>query len=170
MDHPPLIKVESHAKDETPTDFFGSHCDHHRTLILEYCTLALQPDLSTTDEDRIHDILAQSLDDPLLSFWLDEADHWIEHHLNLLTEDSLKHQQNQLRRRLGPTRITHFWDDLQQRTKALQVYLQQAGLYAGAIDGIMGPRTLLAVESLRQEAPASYLTHPLDRLSTSFGR
>ncbi|NJL46906.1 MAG: peptidoglycan-binding protein [Leptolyngbyaceae cyanobacterium SM2_5_2] len=153
MDHAPAFDAEPLAMDQPATEPLRQRSDPYQSIILNYCTLALQPELSAADEAAMGDILAQSVDDPLLSFWLDEADHWIGHRLGLMPESTLKQQQGKLRRQLGKTWIDAFLDDLQQRTKALQAYLKRAGFYSGAIDGVMGPRTVLAVESLKQQEP-----------------
>ncbi len=152
-DHTPTFDTQSQPMDQIATAIFGQRSDRYQALILNYCTLALQPELSEADEAAMGEILAQAVEDPLLSFWLDEADHWLGHQLQLLQEDTLKHQQGKLRRQLGQTWINAFLDDLQQRTKALQAYLKRVGLYSGAIDGVMGPRTVVAVESLQHHEP-----------------
>jgi hypothetical protein len=166
MDHAPAFKTEPGPADQTATELFRQCSGSHQALILNYCTLAMQPTLSEADETKMSEILAQSLADPILSFWLDEADYWVGHHLNLLQDDALKQQQGKLRRRLGQTWINTFLDDLQQRTKTLQAYLKRAGLYSGAIDGVMGPSTVLAVESLRQHESDAL---PLEVLMGTFG-
>ena len=167
----PLMVVDSSAPDpwaalltasgEAPIDGLRQALQRHRPTLIEYCTLALQPTLSDADEDRLGTILAQAVDDPLLSFWLDEADDWVGGHLNLLPEEALKQQQGKLRRIIGQTWVDTLWNDLQHRTKALQAYLKRVGVYSGAIDGIMGPRTQHAIESLQtvypEDLPLGYL-------------
>jgi hypothetical protein len=126
-----------------------------------YCGLALQPALTAADEDRLAAILAQAVDDPLLSFWLDEADGWVAEQLNILPPEALRQQQAKLRRTLGQTWVNGVCQDLLSRTKALQTYLRRVGVYSGAIDGVLGPRTQRAIESLQKtypdELPLGYL-------------
>jgi hypothetical protein len=83
--------------------------------------------------------LAQAVDDPLLSFWLDEADDWVGEHLNLLPEEALKQQQGKLRRIIGQTWVDTLWNDLQHRTKALQAYLKRVGVYRALSTALWGP-------------------------------
>ncbi|MBE9136513.1 peptidoglycan-binding protein [Nodosilinea sp. LEGE 07088] len=125
----------------------------HRTVLVDYCTLALQPTLSVDDEDRLSNILTQAVDNPLLSFWLDEADCWVDEQLGVLSDEALKQQQSKLKRLIGQTWVDTLWNDLQHRTKALQSYLKRLGVYSGAIDGIMGPSTQHAIESLKTARP-----------------
>ncbi|MGB3309378.1 MAG: peptidoglycan-binding domain-containing protein [Nodosilinea sp.] len=149
------------AQGEIPFDGLGQALRQHRSNLIKYCTLALQPTLSADDETRLDDILAQAVDDPLLSFWLDEADGWVGEQLDLLPEETLKQQQSKLRRTIGQTWVDTLWHDLQHRTKALQAYLKRVGVYSGAIDGIMGPHTQHAIESLKtvypDDLPLGYL-------------
>ncbi|PSR16024.1 hypothetical protein C8255_20010 [filamentous cyanobacterium CCP3] len=139
------------AQGERPLDGLRQALRQHRPTLIAYCTLALQPTLSADDETRLEQILAQAVDDPLLSFWLDEADGWVGEQLQLLPEDLFKQQQGKLRRIIGQTWVDTLWHDLQHRTKALQAYLKRVGVYSGAIDGIMGPTTQRAIESLKTE-------------------
>ncbi|WP_026072766.1 peptidoglycan-binding domain-containing protein [Nodosilinea nodulosa] len=141
------------AKGELPLDGLRQGLRRHAPTLIDYCTLALQPSLSAEDEARLDTILTQAIDDPLLSFWLDEADGWVDGQLNLLPEEVLKQQQGKLRRMIGQTWVDTLWNDLQHGTKALQAYLKRVGVYSGAIDGIMGPRTQRAIESLKTAYP-----------------
>lgn len=147
--NPALLAVEG----EVPLDGLRLALQQYRSTLVHYCTLALQPDLSADDETRLGRILAQAVDDPLLSFWLDEADSWVAKHLDLLPEETLQQQQGKLRRILGQTWVDTLWQDLQHRTKALQAYLKRVGVYSGAIDGVMGPTTQHAIESLKTAYP-----------------
>ncbi|MFQ4135231.1 peptidoglycan-binding domain-containing protein [Nodosilinea sp. PGN35] len=141
------------GQGENPLDDLSQALRRHRATLIDYCTLALQPQLSAPDETRLGAILDQAVDDPWLSFWLDEADGWVSEHLQLLPEEALRQQQSKLRRTLSQTWVDTFWNDLQHRTKALQTYLKRVGVYSGAIDGIMGPTTQRAVESLKTAYP-----------------
>lgn len=141
------------ATGELPVDGLKRGLQQHYATLIDYCTLALQSTLSGDDEARLEDILAQAVDDPLLSFWLDEADGWVGEQLDLLSEEALKQQQGKLRRIIGQTWVDTLWADLQHRTKALQAYLTRVGVYSGAIDGILGPNTQHAIESLKTAYP-----------------
>jgi hypothetical protein len=144
FEHPPLPSA-----DTTMQAFVEASARLQQT-ILEYCALALQDTLSEPDEIRLEAMLMQATDNSLLSFWLDEADYWVAHCCGDLDEATIAQQQEKLKRIIGQTWVDSLWSDLQNRTKALQAYLQRLGLYAGAIDGIMGPNTQLAMESLRR--------------------
>lgn len=141
------------ARENGPIDELRQALQHHRTTLVDYCALALKPHLSTADAERLGTILDQAIDDPLLSFWLDEADGWVGEHLNLMPTDVLRQQQSRLQRILGQTWVDTLWNDLQHGTKALQAYLKRVGVYSGAIDGIMGPTTQRAIESLKTAYP-----------------
>jgi hypothetical protein len=157
----PLITDRLSRGEFAPADELMQSLEQHRPTLITYCTLALQPSLGDADEDRMAAILTQAMDDPLLSFWLDEADCWVGEHLQALSADALKQQQSKLKRIIGQTWVDALWHDLQNRTKALQAYLKRAGVYSGAIDGIMGPTTQHAIESLKtaypDELPLGYL-------------
>ncbi|MGF1520385.1 MAG: peptidoglycan-binding protein [Nodosilinea sp.] len=156
-----LLTAREEGRGEGPAAGLMQALRQHHTTLIDYCTLALQPSLSATDEDRLEEILAQAVDDPLLSFWVEEADCWVGEQLDLLSEDALKQQQNKLKRMIGQTWVDTLWHDLQHRTKALQAYLKRVGVYTGAIDGVMGPSTQHAIESLKtvypDELPLGYL-------------
>ena len=141
------------AEGVRPLDGLGQTLQQHHSTLVTYCTLALQPTLAADDETRLGEILAQAVDDPLLSFWLDEVDSWVSEQLELLPKETLKQQQGKLRRIIGQTWVDTLWQDLQNRTKALQAYLKRAGVYSGAIDGVVGPSTKHAIESLKLAYP-----------------
>lgn len=141
------------ATGELPADGLKQGLQQHYATLIDYCTLALQSTLTIDDEDRLEAILTQAVDDPLLSFWLDEADGWVGEQLDLLSEQALEQQQGKLRRIIGQTWVDTLWADLQHRTKALQAYLTRVGVYSGAIDGILGPNTQHAIESLKTTYP-----------------
>jgi len=74
------------------------HAATYQTMIRtvqEYTELALLPELSEADADRMYAILVQAGNDPLLSFWLDEMDHCIGHRLSLMDEESQKQYKEQ---------------------------------------------------------------------------
>lgn len=141
------------ARAHAPIEELRQALQYHHPTLVDYCTLALQPQLSAADEDRLGAILDQAVDDPLLSFWIDEADGWVGEQLNLMPVEGLRQQQHKLQRTLSQTWVDTLWHDLQHRTKTLQAYLKRVGVYSGAIDGIMGPTTQRAIESLRTACP-----------------
>jgi hypothetical protein len=152
MDHA-TVPLEAPLPDDMAIDPLIAASARYREVLIEYCHLACLSDLSDQDAQRMEAILTQATQDPLLSFWLDEADYWLADQLNLLDEEWTQQQQVKLKRLIGQTWVDSIWSDLQNRTKALQAYLQRLGLYTGDIDGIMGPNTRLAIESLRNGYP-----------------
>lgn len=53
------------------------------TLVREYCRLAVKPTLSEQDSDRLGELLTLAEQDGRLDFWINEADHFIDHALGL---------------------------------------------------------------------------------------
>lgn len=130
-----------------------SESARYKDLVLEYCNLALSPSLNETQQAQMEAILLAAVKNPLLSLWIDEADHWVAHRLHLMDETFLQQQQAKLRQVLSQPWIDAFWADLQHCTKTLQLYLSRLGIYAGAIDGVMGPMTEMALETWRHTSP-----------------
>lgn len=132
-----------------------NQADDYQGVVLEYCQLALQPTLNDAEQDRMADILNEATQDAVLGFWLEEADHLVAHHLGLIDADFIQEQQDRFR-------YLRLWQDLESRTKVLQVYLHRQGVYQGSIDGVMGPST--------QQALREHLkTEPDDLASVRFG-
>jgi hypothetical protein len=127
--------------------------DGYRALLLEYCVLALKPFLTEAEQDRMAAILEMGTEDNVLSFWLEEGDHLVAHHLGLIDEGFIKSQQDQFRRSMGQNRVGNLWRDLQSSTKVLQAYLYRQGFYQGSIDGVMGPSTQEALRKLLEKQP-----------------
>ena len=122
-------------------------------IIGEYCTLASQRALSEQQADRLEQIFQNAQSDPWLDFLIDEADHILAHELGLIKEQVIQHQLHELK-----ISIDHLWCERiiqgilkQNRFKEIQKHLQQEGLYKGAIDGYLGPRTQTAIERLKQK-------------------
>jgi hypothetical protein len=127
--------------------------DHYRTMVLEYCRLAIKPTLTEPEQDRMAEILDMGTEDAVLNFWLEEGDHLVAHHLGLIDEDFIHNQQDKFRRAIGQSWIDTLWRDLQSSTKVLQAYLHCQGVYQGSIDGVMGPSTQAAVRQLLEKQP-----------------
>lgn len=131
----------------------GRQSQYYSALLLEYCQLALKPTLTEAEQDRMGEILAMGTEDVVLSFWLEEGDHLVAHHLGLIDEGLVKSQQDRFRRLRGQSWVDHLWHDLQSRTKVLQAYLHHQGVYQGSIDGVMGPSTQAALRQLLEKQP-----------------
>ncbi|NER22915.1 MAG: peptidoglycan-binding protein [Symploca sp. SIO1C2] len=130
----------------------------YKQIVYEYCALALQPTLTQQQAERIEEILQKAQLDSWLDFLLDEADHILAHELGLIKEEIIQHQLQELK-----TSLDRFWCEQvlqeirkQNRSKEIQKYLQDKGLYNGAIDGDIGPITERAIELYKQEFQISY--------------
>lgn len=51
--------------------------------VKEYCQLAMQPQLSEAEADRLEALLGQTQSDGRLDFWFHEVDHFLDHSLGL---------------------------------------------------------------------------------------
>lgn len=65
-------------------------------LLKEYFRLALLSKLSSSEGQRMSEIIEMTQKDKILEFWLSEADHIIGHKLNLIDENECKNQQAKL--------------------------------------------------------------------------
>lgn len=129
----------------------SDHAQHHRELIQAYCQLSVQPNLSDSDTARLDAILATAETDPLISFLIDEADHMLAHLYNFIDEADIVEQQQKLQDRLDGAWLNQACQDLTYRLKvsqckSLQQYLKAKGFYQGAIDGVLGQSTKVAME------------------------
>lgn len=52
-------------------------------LVREYCRLATRPSLNDAESQRMDDLLALAEQDGRLNFWINEADHMIDHAIGL---------------------------------------------------------------------------------------
>jgi hypothetical protein len=68
-----------------------------RSIVREYCHLATLNNLSEQEQERMVEILKVAEVDSILDFWINEADHFIGHKLDLICENSCKNQQARLR-------------------------------------------------------------------------
>ncbi len=74
----------------------------YRDLIHEYCALVTRHCLLDSEFNRLLEILKLAEEDTLLSFLLNEIDHFLASELNLIDEAFIQNQQEKLR-----TRLTH---------------------------------------------------------------
>lgn len=122
-------------------------------IIHEYCTLASQRTLTQMQADRLEKILQEAQKDPWLDFLIDEADHILAHQLGLIKEQVIQHQVHELKKSLDRIWCERILQEIQKQncSEQIQKYLQEEGLYDGAIDGLIGPRTQTAIELLKQK-------------------
>lgn len=123
----------------------------YRQILSEYCTLAVCDSLSDRQAERMAELLTQAEADPLLNFWIDEADHLIAHQLGLIDEEVIQSQQNQLRSLIRKAWIDLLLQEIQDKTKAVQTYLKHQGTYQGEVDGQLGPSTHAAIQLLQKK-------------------
>lgn len=151
-----------------PSNLNLSHyAQTHRDVVLNYCQLSMQPQLSEQDAERLDAILAVAQTDPLLSLLIDEADHMVAHLYNFIDEREIADQQQKLQTCLSEVWLNEAFQDLSSRLKAsqcksLQMYLQAEGFYRGAVDGVMGPVTKAAMRAcceLKGELPQPLPIH-----------
>lgn len=145
---PPDFEANAKPSGALATEFLK-----YRDLFLEYCLLALRPTLSQAEQERTSEIFEMAEKDPVLNFWIEEADYLVADHWGLVNEAFIKRQQDQFRREIRQSWIDSFWRELQHSTKALQVYLQRRGCYAGSIDGVFGPYTQEAIRQFEIRYP-----------------
>ena len=129
----------------------SDYAQQHRDLIKAYCQLSVQPALSDSDTQHLDTILAAAQTDPLISFLIDEADHMLAHLYGFIDENDITEQQQKLQTRLSDVWLNQAFQDLAHRLqttqcKNLQRYLREQGYYNGAIDGVMGQSTKVAMK------------------------
>ena len=131
-------------------EFVQASIKYHQ-ILSEYCTLAVCDSLSDTQAERMSELLTQAEVDPLLNFWIDEADHLIAHQLGLIDREFIESQQDQLRSLIRKAWIDLLLQEIQDKTKAVQVYLKYEGSYQGEVDGKLNPSTHAAIQSLQKK-------------------
>ncbi|MEL6457434.1 MAG: hypothetical protein AAFQ91_04165 [Cyanobacteria bacterium J06621_15] len=70
-------------------------------VIMEYYQLASVKYLSDTQANRLAEILNIAQKNPIVNFWIIQADYFINENLNLIDKDELKNKQAKLREYLG---------------------------------------------------------------------
>jgi len=108
----------------------------------EYQRLALQSEMTEAEADRMAAIYTEAEASPLLNFLINELDYRLGQHLGLLSDDKLNEYQNQqacLREHLQGMTLDH------EYRRKVQQLLQAQKFYDGAIDGVLGERSVAAV-------------------------
>jgi len=117
--------------------------------LAEYCRLALSPELTDEQADRLEEIYQQAEKAPVLNFFINELDYLLGQRIGVLDEVSVadyKNQQAWLREHLEEMPL-----DRDNRIE-IQSFLQEHGFYDGPIDGVLGDRSARAVEQFLKEA------------------
>ncbi|HEY9298734.1 MAG TPA: peptidoglycan-binding domain-containing protein [Phormidium sp.] len=131
--------------------------------VQEYCKLAVRQTLSDSEAQRMLEILEEAESDSRLEFWIDEADHFLAHELNLTDENSINDYENQLawlreyidasvildKDILSPSWNQELSPLIEMLTKEVQQHLKNRGFDPGPIDGIFGERTQTAIKKFQ---------------------
>lgn len=148
-----IMGTSSEEKSMDDIELLVQESVKYKPIISEYWKLASQPMLTQQQAERIEEILQSAQSDPWLDFLIDEADHILAHELGLIKEQVIQHQVQELKKA-----VDRFWCEQvlqeiqrQNRSKEIQKFLRSKGLYDGAIDGYIGPRTRIALELYKQE-------------------
>jgi hypothetical protein len=141
-------------------------------LVREYCWLAIQPTLSERDSTRLGELLTLAEEDGRLEFWINEADHFIDHALGLgsatLVHASVNEDlKSRLREMLDLTEtaasgleedardlLAELRDSMAEGTRTMQQTLAEHGFDPGPIDGIAGPKTHQALKDFQRQRGA----------------
>jgi hypothetical protein len=137
---------------------------YYLNLIRDYCQLAIQPDLSDDDAERLGQLLHQAKSDSILDFWIQEADHFLDHELGLCDDGKIYVYQNEIQKVTLRKHLARLWEneaagelmedlreDLRQGAMLVQQQLKDLGFDPGQIDGIPGPKTQQAIARFQQQ-------------------
>jgi hypothetical protein len=135
-------------------------------LVQEYCHLATRPSLSEDESERMDNLLALAEQDGRLDFWINEADHFIDHAIGLgsysrvyaSVNENLKARLRELIDLTDPARpedealeLIHELDEsLTEGTRQVQRQLAKRGYDPGPVDGVAGPKTQRALRQFQQ--------------------
>ncbi|MGB3137227.1 MAG: peptidoglycan-binding domain-containing protein [Nodosilinea sp.] len=135
-------------------------------MVREYCQLASRPILSDAESQRLDQLLAQAEVDGRLDFWVNEADHFIDHALGLGSASRVYASVNEdlksrLRELLNLTHVDNPSDtalelleeldeSLAEGARQVQQQLTKRGYDPGPVDGVAGPKTQNALRKFQQ--------------------
>lgn len=135
-------------------------------LVHEYCHLATRPSLGEGESQRLDDLLALAEQDGRLDFWINEADHFIDHAIGLgsysrvyaSVNENLKARLRELIDLTDHARpgdealeLIHELDEsLIEGTRQVQRQLAKRGYDPGPVDGVAGPKTQRALRQFQQ--------------------
>ncbi|MGF1568172.1 MAG: peptidoglycan-binding protein [Nodosilinea sp.] len=138
-------------------------------LVQEYCQLALRPSLSEAEGNRMAELLALAEHNGQLDFWINEADHFIDHALGFGSASRVYASVNEnlkarLRELLDLTNnaeakaneeslalLEELNDSLAAGTREVQQRLAQRGYDPGPVDGVAGPKTRQALKAFEHQ-------------------
>ncbi|MBE9155900.1 peptidoglycan-binding protein [Nodosilinea sp. LEGE 06152] len=135
-------------------------------LVREYCQLAARPSLSDAESQRLDQLLAMAETDGRLDFWINEADHFIDHAIGLGSATRVyasvnENLKSRLRELLDLTHAANPGDkalelleeldeSLTEGTRQVQQQLAKRGYDPGPVDGVAGPKTQRALRNFQQ--------------------
>lgn len=141
-------------------------------LVREYCQLAARPSLSDADSQRLDQLLAMAETDGRLDFWINEADHFIDHAIGLGSATRVyasvnENLKSRLRELLDLTHTANPGDkalelleeldeSLTEGTRQVQQQLAKRGYDPGPVDGVAGPKTQRALRKFQQSLESGY--------------
>ncbi|WOD40531.1 peptidoglycan-binding domain-containing protein [Nodosilinea sp. E11] len=145
----------------------NAHC---LALVREYCHLATRPSLNDADSQRMATLLAQAETDGRLDFWINEADHFIDHAIGLGSATKVyasvnENLKSRLRELLDLSHTANPGDEalelleeldesLTEGTRQVQQQLAKRGYDPGPVDGVAGPKTQRALRQFQKSQEA----------------
>lgn len=140
-------------------------------LVYEYCRLAARPTLTDAEGQRLDELLAQAETDGRLDFWINEADHFIDHAIGLGSARRVyasvnENLKSRLRELLDLSHTAKPGDNalelleeldesLTEGTRQVQQQLTKRGYDPGPVDGVAGPKTQRALRNFQQAQESS---------------
>lgn len=133
-------------------------------LVREYCHLAARPSLNDAESQRMEDLLAQAETDGRLDFWINEADHFIDHAIGLGSATRVyasvnENLKSRLRELLDLSHanlsddalelLEELDESLTEGTRQVQQQLAKRGYDPGPVDGVAGPKTQRALRQFQ---------------------
>ncbi|HZG38783.1 MAG TPA: peptidoglycan-binding domain-containing protein [Nodosilinea sp.] len=134
-------------------------------LVREYCHLAARPSLTDAESHRLDELLARAEVDGRLDFWINEADHFIDHAIGLGSATRVyasvnENLKSRLRELLDLSHTANPGDkalelleeldeSLAEGTRQVQQQLAKRGYDPGPVDGVAGPKTQRALRNFQ---------------------
>lgn len=133
--------------DRDLVDLLMQASQHYDLILTNYFKLAMTQQLSDEDADQLEAIYITAEHDQLLNFFINEFDYILGKRLGVLSAESIedyKNQQAWLREHLEENPF-----DQAYRIE-IQELLQKQGFYDGPIDGVLGDRSVEAVQNFQK--------------------
>lgn len=124
-------------------DAIGIASEAYIDILAEYYKLTLKGELTDEEADRLEAIYTNAEASPQLNFLINEIDYIVNERLGLLNVSSVetyKDQQAWLREHLEQMPLDY------KHREEMQKLLSEEGFYKGPIDGILGKRSMKAID------------------------